>query len=171
MAETEEPIKVHVEAFLVTGIEVRTTNERELSGKGAIGALWERLMKDNLVESIPHRVDNRIIAVYSDYASGKDGEYSYLLGARVSSLKPAPDGMASRHIVAGDYAMFTAKGRPPAEMVVDIWKRIWSLETGNKLARAYRTDFEIYSDAANPADTLVDVYVGLLFGQRTHGAG
>ena len=161
MVETEEPVKVHVKPFLVMGIEARTTNAREMSGKGTIGALWGRLMKDNFVESIPHRMDNRIVAVYSNYEHGNDGEYSYLLGARVSSPKSAPDGMASRHIVAGDYAMFTAKGRPPAEMVVGIWKQIWSLETGNKLARAYRTDFELYLNGANPADTLVDVYVGL----------
>jgi len=161
MVETEAPIKMHVEPFLVMGIEARTTNAREMSGKGAIGALWGRLMKNNVVERIPHRVDNRIIAVYSDYENDKDGAYSYLLGARVSSRKPAPDGMASRHIVAGDYAMFSAKGGPPAEMVVGIWKQIWSLETGNKLARAYRTDFEVYATGANPADTLVDVYVGL----------
>jgi predicted transcriptional regulator YdeE len=161
MVEAEEPVKVHVEPFLVMGIEARTTNAREMSGKGAIGALWGRLIKDNLVERIPHRVDNRIIAIYSDYENNKDGAYSYLLGARVSSLNRAPDGMASRSIVAGDYAMFTAKGRPPSEMVVGIWKQIWSLETGNKLARAYRTDFEIYSTGVHPADTLVDVYVGL----------
>ena len=162
MAETEEPVKVHVEEFVVIGIEARTTNEREMSGKGSIGELWMRLLKNNFVERIPDRVDKRIIAVYSDYENGKDGEYSYLLGARVSPLKPAPEGMASCRIPSGDYAMFTAKGRPPAEMVVGIWKQIWSLETRKKLARAYRTDFEIYSEAANPADTLVDVYIGLL---------
>ena len=171
MAETEEPVKVHVEEFLVMGIAARTTNEREMSGKGAIGELWATFLKNNFVERIPGRLDNRIVAVYSDYANGKDGEYSYLLGARVGSLEPAPEGMASHRIPSGDYAMFTAKGRPPAEMVVGIWKQIWSLETRDKLERAYRTDFEIYSDAANPADTLVDVYVGLLFGKRAHGAG
>jgi predicted transcriptional regulator YdeE len=162
MAETEEPVKVHVEEFVVMGIEARTTNEREMSGNGSIGELWATFLKNNFDERILYRVDNRINADYSDYENGKDGEYSYLLGARVSSLKPAPDGMASRRIAPGDYAMFTAKGLPPAEMVVGIWKQIWSLETRKKLERAYRTDFEIYSEAANPADTLVDVYVGLL---------
>jgi predicted transcriptional regulator YdeE len=161
MAETADPVTVPVELFLAIGIGARTTNAREMSGEGAIGPLWARLMKYNLLERIPNRVDNRIIAVYSDYANGKDGEYNYLLGARVSSVKHVPDGMAARHIVPGDYAMFTAKGRHPAEMVVGIWKQIWSLETGKKLARAYRTDFEVYSNGANPPDTLVDVYIGL----------
>ena len=72
-----------VESFLVLGIEARTTNNRETSGQGAIGPLWGRLTKDALLERIPNRVDDRIIAVYSDYENDRDGEYSYLLGAKV----------------------------------------------------------------------------------------
>lgn len=149
--------KTTVDSFLVIGIEARTTNAREMSGQGAIGPLWGRLMKDALLERIPNRVDDRITAVYSDYESGKDGEYSYLLGAKVRAATHIPDGMASRQVGAGEYAMFTAKGEPAAEVVIGIWKEIWSLETGKKLERAYQTDFEVYSP-----DTLVEVYTGLL---------
>jgi predicted transcriptional regulator YdeE len=130
-----------------------------MGGQGAIGPLWGRFVKDNLLERIPNRVDNRIIAVYSDYENGKDGAYSYLLGAKVEAAKDVPDGMASRQVIAGEYATFSAQGRPPAEMVVSIWKEIWSLEAGKKLRRAYRTDFEIYGNSPNSA---VEVYIGLL---------
>lgn len=145
-----------VDSFLVIGIEARTTNAREMSGEGTIGSLWGRLMKDALLQHIPNRADDRIIAVYSDYETDRDGEYSYLLGAKVQAATQAPDGMASRQVGSGAYARFTAKGEPAAEMVIGIWKEIWSFETRKTLARAYQTDFEVYSP-----DTLVDVYVGL----------
>jgi len=144
-----------VDSFLVIGIEARTTNARETSGQGAIGPLWGRLMKDNLLERIPNRVDDRIVAVYSDYENGKDGEYSYLLGAKVQAATDVPDGMASRQVGAGAYAIFTAKGEPAAEIVIGIWKEDHRLETRKTLKRAYQTDFEVYSPG-----TLVDVYVG-----------
>jgi predicted transcriptional regulator YdeE len=148
-----------VESFLVIGVEARTTNEREMSGQGAIGALWGRLMKDALLERIPNRVDDRIVAVYSDYENDRDGEYSYLLGAKVRAATQVPDGMASRQVATGEYAIFTAKSGPPAEVVVGIWKEIWSLETRKKLERAYQTDFEIYSPGA-----LLAIYIGLADG-------
>jgi predicted transcriptional regulator YdeE len=71
--------------------------------------------------------------------------------------------MASRQVGAGEYALFTAKGRPAAEMVIGIWKEIWSLEMAKKLKRAYETDFEVYYHGpdAKPPNTLVDVYIGL----------
>ena len=157
MTETANPAKVQVVPFLVMGIEARTTNQREMSGQGAIGALWGRLTKDKLLERIPNREDNRIVAVYSDYESDRDGEYSYLLGAKVRTAEEVPDGMISRQVGPGEYALFSAKGGPAVEMVVGIWKKIWALETDRKLERAYQTDFEIYSP-----DALVNIYIGLL---------
>jgi predicted transcriptional regulator YdeE len=148
-----------VDSFLVIGIEARTTNAREMGGQGAIGPLWGRFVKDNLLERIPNRVDSRIIVVYSDYENGKDGEYGYLLGAKVEAVKDVPDRMTSRQVTAGEYATFSAQGQPPAEMVVSIWKEIWSLEAGKKLRRAYRTDFEMHGNGPNSA---VEVYIGLL---------
>jgi predicted transcriptional regulator YdeE len=163
MNESADLVKVRMESFLVVGTEARTTNNREMSGQGAIGALWGRLAKEALLERIPSRVDDRIIALYSDYQNGKDGEYSYLLGAKVRPGTHVPDGMASRQVGAGEYALFTGKGRPAAEMVIGIWKEIWLLEAAKKIERAYKTDFEVYYDGlgAKPPNTRVDVYVGL----------
>jgi predicted transcriptional regulator YdeE len=157
MTEAANPTKLQVEPFLVIGIGARTTNQREMSGQGTIEGLWGRLIKDKLLERIPNRGDDRIVAVYSDYENDRDGEYSYLLGAKVRTAEEVPDGMISRQVGPGEYAMFRAKGGPVVEMVVGIWKKIWALETDQKLERAYRTDFEVYSP-----DALVDIYVGLL---------
>src|SRR5215467_10831955 len=69
--------------FTVIGIEARTSNAREMTANGIIAKQWARFWGENLSEEIPNRIDSTILAVYSDYASDKDDEYSFLIGARV----------------------------------------------------------------------------------------
>ena len=67
----------------VAGFQVRTSNDREMSGNGEIGKLWGRFIQQNLASQIPGRVGHTLIAVYCDYASDEKGDYRYLLwGAR-----------------------------------------------------------------------------------------
>lgn len=155
--------KLHVDSFIVVGVTARTSNALEASGNGVIGGLWARLRKDDLVNRIKHRADDHIVAVYSNYQSDKDGEYDYTLGSKVTSATDVPPGMAVRRTDAGDYAIFTARGGPAAQLVMSLWKRIWSLETSSgEFRRAYRTDYEIYLNSnADDADQKVDVYIGL----------
>lgn len=157
-------VKLHVDSFKVVGIEARTSNAREVSADGVIGGMWARMRNENLLGQIQNRIDSRVVAIYSDYESDKDGPYSYLLGAKVSSAKDIPPGMVSRTVASGSYAMFTAQGGPPAQLVINLWKRIWSLEKPGPLHRAYKTDFEIYYEglSEDPANVHVDVYVGLV---------
>ncbi|HMF79560.1 MAG TPA: GyrI-like domain-containing protein [Bryobacteraceae bacterium] len=147
-----------VGSFLVVGLEARTTNVLEMSDEAVIPKLWGRLMGDTLLDLIPERVDDRIVAVYYDYASDKDGAYSYLLGAKVSSAEEIPPGMVSHEVAKGDYAVFSGEGASPAETVVRIWQEIWTLEAAG-LPRAYITDFEVYQPNAD-----VEVRVGMLVG-------
>jgi predicted transcriptional regulator YdeE len=155
--------KLHVGSFIVVGVTARTSNAVEASGKGVIGRLWADLRKDGLLNQIKHRADAHIIAVYSDYESDKDGEYTYTLGSRVTSPKNVPPGMVVRRTESGDYAIFTAQGGPAAQLVMGLWQRIWSLEKSSPpLHRAYRTDYEIYLNPdADDAGQRVDVYIGL----------
>ncbi len=163
MADEMNLVKLHVDTFTVAGIEARTSNAQERTSDGLIPTLWARLRSEDLLNRIPNRVDSRIVALYTDYESDKDGPYTYVLGAKVSSAKDLPAGMISRAVAPGDYAMFTAKGGPSPQMIVDLWKRIWSLEKPGPLHRAYKTDFEVYYGAldSKPSDSHVDVYVGL----------
>ncbi len=163
VADEMNLVKLHVDSFSVVGIETRTSNAREMTTDAVIPKMWARLRNENLLSEISKRVDSNIVAVYSDYESDKDGPYNYLLGAKVSSTKDVPPGMVSRAVESGSYAMFTAKGGPPPQMILDLWKRIWSLEKPGSLHRAYRTDFEVHSGALanDPANAQVDVYVGL----------
>jgi predicted transcriptional regulator YdeE len=153
-------VKLHVDSFWVIGIEARTTNAREMAANGEIPKLWKRLFTEGLLGRIPNRADSRLAVVYSDYESDKDGAYTYLLGAKVSSIDKLPAGMSAKKVITGDYAMFTAEGASPAQLVVALWKQIWSLEAGS-LHRAYKTDFEVYEEHADPQNGRADVFVGV----------
>jgi len=163
VAEQMNMVELHVDRFTVAGFEARTTNAQERTGNGPISQLWARLLSQHFVSAIPNRVDSHIVAVYSNYESDKDGPYTYLLGAKVASAKDLPSGMVSRDIVPGPYAMFTAEGDAPAQMVLNLWKRIRALEKSGWLPRAYKTDYEVHytgvADAAAKAH--LDIYIGV----------
>ncbi len=163
LAEDMNLIKLHVDTFTVAGMEARTSNAQERSSDARIPKLWTQLRDQDLLNRIPNRVDSRIVALYTDYDSDKDGPYTYLLGAKVSSAKGLPAGLTSRAVASGNYAMFTAQGGPSPQAIVDLWKHIWSLEKPGPLHRAYKTDFEVYYGALDPdpSHAHVDVYVGL----------
>ena len=71
------PRAVELEGFRVVGIAVRTSNAEQMTAARPIGTLWERLFKEGVLAAIPNKADGSIVAVYSEYASDKDGEYTY----------------------------------------------------------------------------------------------
>jgi len=147
-----------LEGFVVSGIAARTNNAHEMTADGIIGRQWQRFMQDGVLAKIPGKADGKILAVYTDYASDKDGDYTILLGAKVASGSQLPDGMESRRIRAGRYAVFTSERGPVAKVVPETWKRIWAAPVD----RAYRVDFEVYDErAADPQNAEVTIYVGL----------
>ena len=136
---------VQMEAFTVMGREVRTSNARELSGQGAISQLWSKISPEI----------GTPVAVYSEYASDKDGEYSYMLGAEVGFDETMPLQFSRRDSAAGDYLCLKSEGPVTPEVVVGLWRQIWALEEAGDLSRAYRTDYEIYRGNG------VELYVGV----------
>ena len=162
--ETEmNPRAVQQEGFTVVGVAVRTSNAEQMTEARPIGKQWERLFKEGMLAAIPNKADGNILAVYSEYASDKDGEYTYLLGARVTKVEKLPDGMTVKNVPAGRYAVFTSERGPVQKVVVEMWRRVW--ETPKSALggdRTYRADFELYDQRAqNPADAVVDLYVAV----------
>ena len=98
----------------------------EMSGKGIIAKQWQRVMSEKLIERIPNRADSNIIAVYTDYESDANGEYTFLIGAKVTSADSVPEGMIAKQVPAARYAIFTSKKGPVWEVVPKIWQRTWS---------------------------------------------
>lgn len=158
-----KPRVVEEDGFTVVGIEARTSNAREMASGGVIPKQWARFMREGLADGIHNRADSAIVAVYSDYEGDKDGEYNFLIGARVTSAKKVPDGMVVRKVPAGRYAIFTSRKGPVAQVVPETWKHIWSVPKSSPGGeRAYKADYEVYDErAANPEDAQVDIHIGI----------
>jgi predicted transcriptional regulator YdeE len=162
---TLQPRIVSQQPFQVIGIAASTSNAKEASPDAIIGKQWRRFMSEDLINKIPNRVDQTIYAVYTDYTSDSNGQYTVILGAKVRPIPnpTIPDGMVIKTVPPGRYAVFTSDRGPVVKIVVDTWKQIWayyrSLQNGQ---RAYQADFEVYDQrAANPNNAQVDIYVGL----------
>ena len=157
------PKVVKQDGFTVIGISARTSNTKEMTAQGVIGPMWGRLFQEHVLEKIPNKADSKIVAVYTDYASDHNGEYTYVLGARVTSDAVVPAGMVAKKIPAGKYAVFTSEEGPAQQVVPALWMKINSLPQGAVgTDRVYRADFEIYDErATDPQNLQVDVYVGI----------
>lgn len=146
-----------IESFTVIGIQGRTDNASELAGTGIIAGMWGRFFGE--LSRIPNRADANIVALYTDYESGAHGAYTFFIGTRVTSTADIPEGMVAREIPGGRYAVFTSERGRLDQVVPAVWQTVWR-DSG--LPRGFQTDFELYDTrAVNPADGVVDVYVGL----------
>jgi predicted transcriptional regulator YdeE len=157
------PKAVQRDGFTVVGIAVRTSNAEQMTPARPIGKQWERLMGEGLLAAIPNKEDGKIVAVYLEYTSDKDGEYTYLLGARVTKAENLPTGMVAKKVPAGRYAVFTSERGPVQKVIVDLWRRVWATPK-NELGgdRTYKADFEVYDERArNPTDAVVDLFIGI----------
>jgi predicted transcriptional regulator YdeE len=157
------PKAVQQEGFTVVGIAVRTSNAEQMTSERPIGKQWERLFKEGVLATIPNKADGNIVALYTEYASDKDGEYTYVLGARVTKLESVPAGMVAKNVPAGRYAVFTSEKGPVQTVVVEMWRRVWATpKSALGGDRTYKADFEVYDQRAqNPADSVVDLYIAV----------
>ena len=145
------------DAFDVVGIVLRADNSDPAVGE-KIGAHWQRFFADGIPGKIAGRIDDAIVAVYTDYAGDYTQPYSLVVGCRVTNEAVAPEGLVKVHVPAQTYAVMTAKGSMPGA-VVNAWQAIWSSD----LERSYTSDFEVYDHrAADPENAEVDIYTAIL---------
>ena len=151
-----------VAAFTIIGISARTSNAKEAQPGGAIPQQWQRFFQEGILGKIPDKLGPEIYAVYTDYASDHNGEYTYVIGAKVKARTAPPEGMVAVNVPSGSYAVLTSDKGPVAQVVPAAWQGVFQLEDAGKLHRAYKTDFEVYDQRAqNPQDAQVDIYLGL----------
>ena len=158
-----DPKIVNGDGFTVVGISARTNNTKEMTTDGVIGKMWGRVMQEGVIDKIPNKADRNIVAVYTDYASDHNGEYTYVLGARVNSATDVPPGMVAKRIPEGRYAVFASEKGAAMNVVPALWIKINSLPpTAVGGDRAYGADYEIYDERAmDPQNLQMDVYLGL----------
>lgn len=146
-----------IHEFYVIGISVRTTNENEQAMQD-IPALWDRFMTEGIAAKIPHKTDDDVLCLYTDYESDQTRPYTTILGCRVSGLENTPGGMVGKTVTEGTYVKHTAQGNSKQGMVAEEWKKIWHSDVD----RAFTTDFEVYGKKAqNPDNAEVDIFVAL----------
>jgi len=149
--------------FTVVGIEARTSFTKESSADGVIGKQWGRFMTEGLLNKIPNKADSNMIAVYTEYDGDYKGGYTFLIGARVNSDSNIPQGMISRKIPAGRYAVFTTDKGPVEQVVPSAWKDIWAIPKSSAGGdRAYKADYELYDQrASDPKNAQVEIHIGI----------
>jgi predicted transcriptional regulator YdeE len=153
---------VDLSEFLIIGIEARTSNEKEGAAAGVIPGQWQKFFQDGILGKIPGKAGFNIYALYTNYASDRNGEYGYVIGAMVKPGTTPPEGMVLKRVPAGRYLVLTSDQGPLPKVVPGAWQKLWQLEDDGKLKRAYQTDFEIYDQRSrDPQNAQVDVYVGL----------
>jgi predicted transcriptional regulator YdeE len=142
-----DPTAVATGAFLVVGLRTRTTNRIEAVPETAkISSLWRRFYADGVSARIPDRLAEsaEIVAVYFDYESDHRGQYSLIVGHKVSSFDRTPQELGRVLVRAGRYLRFPVEGPMPAALI-KAWQEIWRFfEVSHEYERAYTTDYEIH---------------------------
>ena len=147
-----EPVEVKEKK--IYGLSARTRNADEMNPSTArIGRLWQEF--DKTVE-VDYRSGNRVYAVYSNYESDMNGEYSILAGTDQPNAKSAR-ALETKVIPAGKYIVFRAKGEVPA-VVFEAWGKVWEYFSGKnaKYERSYVTDFEYYVNQSE-----IEIYIAV----------
>jgi predicted transcriptional regulator YdeE len=148
--------------FNVVGIAVRTNNQQEAGGSGEIPKLWQRFTEQEIAAKILNRADQNLLVVYTDYQSDQTGEYTYLIGARVTSTADVPAGLTLKEIPASSYAVLETDKGPLQTVIPALWKRILSMpakDLGGE--RAFQADYEIMPQGVDRQNAQIAIYVGL----------
>jgi predicted transcriptional regulator YdeE len=159
-----EPKIVDQPEFTIIGIQVRTSNAREMTGQGDIPKQWNKFYKEGIANKIPNKVDSTIYAVYTNYAGDYNGEYDFIIGMKVSNVSGVPPGMVAKKLPGGRFAVITSAKGPVEQVVPQAWQRVYHVDSNKQLGgtRAYEADFEVYDHRSqNPQDAQVDLYIGL----------
>jgi predicted transcriptional regulator YdeE len=159
-----KPNVVEQSEFSIIGIQIRTSNAKEMTSQGDIPKQWSKFYKEGIADKIPNKVDPTIYAVYTNYASDYNGEYDIIIGIKVTGDSDVPPGMVVKTIPNGRFAIITSATGPVEQVVPQAWQRVYSLDQKRQLggARAYKADFEVYDPRSqNPQGAQVDLYIGL----------
>jgi predicted transcriptional regulator YdeE len=137
------------------GLELRTNNEECSS---AMPAHKEKFFKENVPAKIPNKINDNILALYTDYEGDDTKPYSWILGYEVSSLDEVSKGLVGKVIPESTYAVFTTQGGFPQGLIA-AWQAIWQ----SNLHRSYTSDFEVYRTDFDPQkNPQVKVYIALI---------
>jgi predicted transcriptional regulator YdeE len=163
-AETAKPRVVHQDEFFIVGIEARTNAANETSGQGVIPQQWQKFFQEGVLQKIPNKADQNIYAVYTDFADKLSGDYSIVIGAKVTDKSQIPAGLVLKTVPAGKYAIFQSEKGPAWEVLPAAWQKIADSEAKGELGytRMYKADYEVYyGQSFDPENVRAELHVGV----------
>ncbi|PJZ45800.1 GyrI-like domain-containing protein [Leptospira brenneri] len=154
--------KIELNPITLVGIKTRTSNAAEISGNGKIAALWGQFLGEGILSQIPNRMNpSEWMAVYTEFESDENGEYTMFIGAAVERIESLPPNLFSLQIPRSEYTKVSTDWGPITNIGLEAWKKIWSEEEYRK-NRSYIADLEIYGvDAIDPNHSRFDIYLGI----------
>ncbi|HJD60248.1 MAG TPA: GyrI-like domain-containing protein [Rickettsia endosymbiont of Omalisus fontisbellaquei] len=157
---------IQLSEIKLVGITARTSNTAEMNADTAkIEATMHRFFADKLQDKILNRkTPEKVFAVYTNYESDATGEYTYFLGVEVTSFENIDKEFSTLTIPMQTYAKFTSTPDQMPKVVIDMWQKIWKMDTAMlEGERAYVADFEIYDERSSDSNNaVIDIYIGIL---------
>ena len=154
MVLTMEYEIVTLKEKIAVGVSARTNNTSPDVG-AVIGGLWNRFFNEGIYASIPDKVTEKALGIYTDYAGNEKSDYTTVVACETSS-EPQGDTYAVCRIPAGKYAKFVIHG-DMVQAVAAAWQEIWKM----KLPRTFQCDFEEYQDDKMDGNAEIHIYIGL----------
>lgn len=142
--------------MFVIGIECRTSNDPN-AGPFDIPQLWQKFYSQDILNQIPNKISQDIIALYCDYDGDHTQPYSCVIGCMVSTLENIPFGMVGKVIPASTFAVYQAQGSFPKSLI-DTWAIIWQ----SPIERTFTGDYEVYEPTfSTDSHKKVDVFIAI----------
>lgn len=104
-----------------------------------IGGLWQQLFETGMFFTLPGKVNEKSIGLYTNYSSDESGDYDVYVCGQVDPAAVQASETAVAKIPAGRYARFIVRGDMKTA-VRDFWMELWQMP----LKRAFTCDFEEY---------------------------
>ena len=147
--------------LILVGISCRTTNAAEGSQEAKIPGMFGRYFSEEIFSKIPNPASpGTLYSCYANYASDKNGEYTYFLGEQVTSVDALPLGFDVLEVPSQAYHIFSASG-PMPQTCINAWQSIWSDAELNS-RRNYLVDFEKYDMCKMTPDvTEFEIFIGV----------
>jgi AraC family transcriptional regulator len=159
------------ESFLVIGIET-DINYNVANGTESIGGLYDRWNSENLMDSIPDKVNHNVTYGMTHESSGDDTA-KYMVCAEVSTLANLPSGLIGRRFDSCDYAIFDTT--LDLETSGDFWRyffKTWLSDQGLEQPEAIYTkknnvfsrlpSFEVYDSNFTDGSSKIQIYAPII---------
>ncbi len=138
----------------VIGIRIRTGNsDADMSSQ--IGMAWQRFFEEGIYTSIPNKVNDKTMGLYTNYENGVNGKYDVMVCCEAEG-KQLSKALETEIIPEGKYAKFVIHGHVQ-KAVHAFWTELWTMD----LDRKYSSDFEEYQGGNDVEHAEIHVYISL----------